>query len=189
MNPKPTLSLCARMTSARAALQSLTALTLPLLTSSCGDAPYAMVQSHLVTTDPNPPTGYSCGRLDQSGESSSGEAGNGDGFWQKETQNSDGVQIVWGSGSRVLGSREFPSEFFEAHHMKRFAIEAPDGTRISYMVWGSDSCTPCPEQPYTALPGDISDCGQAGDAGAAATDDSRGNLDPTTEDEGKVGER
>lgn len=194
MNQQPTHSPLTRVTKSHSQLTASISLMFSLLLVACGDPPFAMVQSHVVTTDPGAPFGYSCGQLDQSGEASTGSGengGNGNEFWQNETHDGDGVSIEWGIGSQVLGSREFPTEFFEAHNMKRFTIEAPDGTKISYTVWGADSCTPCPEQPYTPLPGDISGCGQAHetDAGSASNDDSPGNVDDPNEDEGKVDDR
>lgn len=183
MNPQHTPEPRDRQARTRAQFTAWIPLIPPLLLLACGDPPFAMVQSHVITTEPGSPFGYSCGQLDRSGEASSGSGENGDEFWQNETHNGDGVRIEWGSGSQVLGSREFPTEFFDAHNMKRFTIEAPDGTKISYMVWGADSCTRCPEQPYTALPGDISGCGQTSGADAGTTTSDEG------EGEGKVDER
>ena len=105
---------------------------------------------------------YSCTQLSASGSSGMGE--NNDGFWITETQSEEGVVIEWGEADTKLGQRQFPVEFFEAHSMERFVIEAPNGDQFSYMVWGAQSCTPCPEQTYTPLPGDPSDCANANDA-------------------------
>lgn len=139
---------------------------LATVAAACDDAPFAMVQSHLVTTAPEPPSGFSCSQL--SGSGSTGSGGVDDGFWITETQDPEGVVVEWGQDNTKLGKREFPASFFEAGDMDRFVIEAPNGDRFSYMVWGAESCSRCPEQAFTALDGDRFGCGAAPDGGADA---------------------
>lgn len=137
--------------------------------TACNDASFAMIQSHLITDEPEPRSAYTCSQLSASGSTSTGE--NNDGFWITETQDRDGVVIEWGESATQLGRRQFSSEFFERHAMERFVIDAPNGDRFSYMVWGAQSCTPCPEQSHEPLPGDLFGCANANDAGARPAND------------------
>ena len=139
------------------------------LATGCDESPFAMIQSHLVTSEPMPQSGYSCSQLSGSGSASNGSAT--DSFWITESQDAEGVVVEWGEGDAVLGKREFPAEFFVARRMERFVIEAPNGDRFSYTVWGADSCTRCPEHPFTPLPGDEFGCGSTVDAGGGAVAD------------------
>jgi hypothetical protein len=152
----------------RASALLLGALGLLASIAACDDAGFAMIQSHLITDQPEPSSGYSCTQLSASG--STGSGGANDGFWITESQDTDGVVIEWGEGETKLGKRQFSPEFFEAGEMERFIIEAPNGDRFSYMVWGAESCTRCPEQPFTPLPGDLSGCANAVDSGARNAD-------------------
>lgn len=129
---------------------------------SCGESPYAIIHSHLVTDAPEVPLTYSCSQLGNGGGSSRGED---DGFWVRELETSDGVVITWGEGRETLGRRDFDVEFFSSHRMDRFIIETTDGQELSYMVWGADRCTRCPEQSFTPLPGDSLGCGSLNDGG------------------------
>lgn len=127
-----------------------------LMMVACDDSGYAIIQSHLITTEPGSGSGYSCTQLSASGSAGTGRVD--DGFWITETQDTEGVTVEWGQDETKLGRRDFPTEFFEAGKMERFVIDSPNGDRFSYMVWGAKSCTQCPEQSYTPLPGDDSGC-------------------------------
>jgi hypothetical protein len=148
--------------------------------TACDEGAFAMVQSHLITTDSEPPSGYTCSQLSGSGSTSSG--GNDGDFWITESQDADGVVVEWGEGDNRLGLREFPAEFFEAGKMDRFIIEAPNGDRFSYMAWGAESCTACPEQAFTPLPGDMFGCGNAVDAGATNVNGKGGQIGANVQD-------
>ena len=133
------------------------------MTTSCANSDaFAIIQSHLVTTLPTPPSRYSCTQL--SGNSGAEQGHHDTGIWITENQDEDGIVIEWGEGNTVLGKRQFSTQFFETGEMERFVIELPDGSRFSYMVWGAETCTPCPAQPYTPLPGDAFNCSTQVDA-------------------------
>lgn len=170
MNRRHTRAQARGVRSFRAPTLLLGALLSLTQTTACNEPSSAMIQSHLITEAPDSASAYSCTQLSASGSSGMGE--NNDGFWITETQSEEGVVIEWGEADTKLGQRQFPVEFFEAHSMERFVIEAPNGDQFSYMVWGAQSCTPCPEQTYTPLPGDPSDCANANDAAARPANDS-----------------
>lgn len=128
------------------------------------DSPAMMVREHLIIDSTTTPSGYECS-TPRGGSSASGTAGE-DEFWTRTETGENGMTITAGSFSETLVHREFDIAFFESGRMERFVIEAPDGQRWSYMVWGAEECEECPAESYVALPGDISGCGLAADAGA-----------------------
>lgn len=139
-----------------------------LLAISCANSDaFAIIQSHLVTSEPTPPLRYSCTQLSSSGGAS--QEHDDTGIWITENQDDDGVVIEWGEDNTVLGKRQFSTQFFEAGEMERFVIDLPDGRRFSYTVWGAETCAPCPSRPYTPLPGDAFNCGTRSDEPDAST--------------------